>query len=207
MADCADFPRPRIITPNEHRITPWKNGLGTTADVFIFPDGSSHDTFDIRVSLAPISSEGVFSSFPGIDRWVTRLSQNGLSLDFGNEDVQTLERLQPLLFDSARTPCSRLPDGNAQVLNVMTRRGRWTASVRPLPGGTSTIELRKDALSILYLVTGYWTAQNERTELCGSPGDTFVSPGPTRLRIAGTDGAEALLAVLTRGGMERPEPS
>ncbi|WP_048707898.1 HutD/Ves family protein [Microvirga massiliensis] len=201
MADHrADLLRPRLIAPSEHRLTPWKNGLGTTSDVFLFPEGSSHETFDIRVSLAPIVSESVFSAFPGVDRWITRLGRSRLSLVFDDGDARALSRMEPLLFDSARTPRSRLPDGDTRVLNVMTRRGRWMASVLPLQGRTLPIELQGDALSILYLVAGQWSACSEGTVLRGEAGDTLVSPGPASIRITGNDRAEALLAILTRVG-------
>ena len=140
----ADLPRPRIIAPSELRLTPWKNGLGTTADVLLFPEGSSHDTFDIRVSLATITSESDFSAFPGVDRWITRLGRNRLSLVFDDGDVRALSRMEPLLFDSARTTSpfsprssrtrSRPTCGGAHRLS----RSRRCRGSEPIPGrGTS----------------------------------------------------------------------
>lgn len=132
-----------LLTPQDYATVPWKNGKGVTHDVMLLPEGSGHDDFDIRISLAPITEEGPFSSFPGIDRRITRLSTERLSLVFGDGREVPLERLVPLAFDSALAPVSRLPDGAARVINVMTRRGVYASELevvrdgrRTVPGGT-----------------------------------------------------------------------
>ncbi len=85
----------RVLTVSDYTVTPWKNGGGITQDVLLLPQGASQDDFDIRVSLAPIVTEGPFSSFPGIDRHITLLTRERLELVFPAQ-TRSLARLQPL---------------------------------------------------------------------------------------------------------------
>ncbi|RUM98308.1 HutD family protein [Pseudaminobacter arsenicus] len=123
-----------LLTSEDYRKTPWKNGGGITEDVLLLPQGSSHEDFDIRISRAPIVDESRFSVFPGIDRTITRLGENPLTLCFSDGQETELPYLWPLSFDSALAPSSRLPAGASRVMNVMTRRGRWQAHVCVLRG-------------------------------------------------------------------------
>ena len=56
--------------------TPWKNGGGLTREIVCMPHGGGLDSFDWRVSIAHIASNGPFSTFPGVDRVITLL-ENG----------------------------------------------------------------------------------------------------------------------------------
>jgi environmental stress-induced protein Ves len=58
----------RKLVPADYRVIPWKNGGGTTTEIFIHPEGAGWDTFEWRAGIADIAQSGPFSSFPGIDR-------------------------------------------------------------------------------------------------------------------------------------------
>lgn len=128
-----------LLTVEDYRKTPWKNGNGITEDVLLLPQGASHEDFDIRISRAPIVDESTFSSFPGVERTITRLGENPLTLRFAEGDAVALEHLVPFRFDSALAPSSCLPAGASQVMNVMTRRGRWVARVKVLRGAVKEL--------------------------------------------------------------------
>jgi environmental stress-induced protein Ves len=85
----------KVFRASDYAVVPWKNGGGVTHDVLLLPEGATQEDFDIRLSLAPIVTEGLFSSFPGIDRHITRLSRERLTLLFGQE-ARELKRLEPL---------------------------------------------------------------------------------------------------------------
>ena len=72
-----------LITRQQFKIMPWKNGAGTTAEIDISPVGSSLQAadFDWRISSARIEDESRFSKFPGYDRILTVLSGAGLLLN------------------------------------------------------------------------------------------------------------------------------
>ena len=145
----------QLLTQEDYSSTPWKNGKGITQDVLLLPAGASHDNFDIRVSIAPIVGEAPFSAFPGIERIITCLSDNPVILVFADRNEVRLDRLMPFQFDSNLSPSTRLPEGEGRVLNVMTRRGRWNASVKIINGGVDEVlEVPSGGLSVVHAARG-----------------------------------------------------
>ncbi len=70
---------------------PWKNNLGVTYEIEIFPPGSTvtnHD-FDYRISMAEIKSENVFSNFSGYQRILTIVRGSGIN--FNKEKMKLYE--------------------------------------------------------------------------------------------------------------------
>ena len=103
---------------------PWKNGLGTTYDIALFPEGADHADFDLRFALSPIVENNVFSAFPGIERVITPVEGAGLHLEFDDKE-HDLTLYQSLRFDSALTPMGKPSQGPIKVINVMARREKW----------------------------------------------------------------------------------
>ncbi|GLK73903.1 HutD family protein [Ancylobacter dichloromethanicus] len=190
----------RVIRPSDYRRVPWKNGGGMTQDVLMLPEGASHEDFDVRVSLAPIVEEGRFSSFPGIDRHITRLSGNGLGLTFAN-GTRELNRLEPFYFDSVQQPRAALPDGPAWVINVMTRRGRWHAQVMPAAASNGPLLAAPEGgMVILHAVTGIWQVGDAAGSVLVHPGETLVASDEPTLRTSCEPTGEALIAFLAPTG-------
>lgn len=190
----------KVFKASDYAVVPWKNGGGVTHDVLLLPRGATQEDFDIRLSLAPIVAEGPFSSFPGIDRHITRLSHSRLTLQFGTEERE-LKRLEPLYFDSALQPTSRLPNGAARVFNVMTRRGRWNAQVMPAAGGKEPLLAAPDGgLVVLHAVTGTWQVGHKLGAALVHSGETLVSSEETTLRASCGPEGEAVVAFLSPTG-------
>ncbi|MBS7538929.1 HutD/Ves family protein [Ancylobacter lacus] len=190
----------RHIRPADHSVIPWKNGGGITRDIVLLPAGSGHDDFDIRVSLAPIVTDGPFSSFPGIERHITLLHGAGLELVFDGQ-ARALERLRPLTFDSVLAPSSRLAGGAVEVLNVMTRRGRWQAQVLPLAGGSApALAAPPGGHVVLHAVRGVWRFDDGSGAPRLEAGDTLMAEGPATLHPAAGAEGEAIAALLSPVG-------
>jgi len=190
----------QVLKPSDYKAVPWKNGGGVTNDVLLLPKGATQDNFDIRLSLAPIVTEGAFSAFPGIDRHITLLSHEGLSLAFGN-DVRPLKRLEPMYFDSALQPVSKLANGAVRVFNIMTRRGRWNAQVMPATGANEPLLAAPDGgLVVLHAVTGVWQVGHQLGAALVHPGETLVSSEDTTLRASCERAGEAIVAFLSPTG-------
>lgn len=104
--------------------TPWKNGGGTTRELWIHPPGSSLDLgFQARISVAEVGSSGPFSPFPGVDRSLLLLQGQNFDIDFGPKGVQTLTGpLMPLSFPGEWPAQGKLTQGPCQDFNVMTAR-------------------------------------------------------------------------------------
>lgn len=135
--------------------TPWKNGGGVTREIACLPPGAGLDTFDWRVSIAHIASDGPFSAFPGVDRVITLLEGGGVHLftPDGAIDHRLAEPLVPFTFPGEAAIQSRLLDGDCQDFNVMARRARCWADVRVLHTGDTLVT---SSAGLLMALNGHW---------------------------------------------------
>ena len=106
------------------RRMPWKNGGGETIEIAVSPQDAWLETFDWRVSMARVESDGPFSAFPGIDRTLAVLEGEGIELDAGRAGAGACRGFAPYSFPGDVATASRLLGGPITDLNVMTRRGR-----------------------------------------------------------------------------------
>lgn len=123
----------RILRAADRVATPWKNGGGVTREVAAWPPGANLNAFDWRVSLADIAADGPFSTFPGVDRVLTVIAGDGLALEIEGRTIR-LEPGAPFAFPGEAAVAARLGAGPIRDLNVMVRRGAWTARVEPWRG-------------------------------------------------------------------------
>jgi uncharacterized protein len=177
---------------------PWKNGGGITEDVWLYPAGAGHDDFDIRLSLAEISQDGPFSSFPGIDRTITLVGGDPFVLDFGDGVRHAMTHLKPLSFDGALTPDSRLDGKPSRDFNVMTRRGRWSHEVAiHRDGGSFTIFAPEHGVTIVHVVSGRWQVRAANMHATAGARDTVIVQGEPHLTVEAAAGSEAIVATLS----------
>ncbi|WP_448953460.1 HutD/Ves family protein [Labrys neptuniae] len=110
---------------------PWKNGGGTTTEIAVSPEGAGFDDFDWRLSVAEVASDGPFSVFPEIDRTLTLIEGNGLTMAIaGREAVTLTTTAAPLAFPGDVPVSASLVDGPIRDFNVMSRRGRFSHEVQ-----------------------------------------------------------------------------
>ncbi|MDE1991267.1 MAG: HutD family protein, partial [Rhizobiaceae bacterium] len=149
----------KLLRASDHKRMPWKNGGGETVEIAVSPNGAGLADFDWRVSMATVATDGPFSVFPGIDRTLSILDGEGMTLFIeGREPVRLTQASDPLPFAADAPTSATLIDGTITDLNVMTRRGRFTHSVRRLSvkgnseiafeGGMSLVLCHRGALEI-----------------------------------------------------------
>lgn len=129
-AERAATPRLRKITPAEHRVMPWKNGLGTTREIAIDPSGAALDGagFRWRLSIADVGQSGPFSAFPGIDRTIMVISGHGMALSVAGQAPRRLDRcFEPFQFSGDVATDCQLIDGPIQDFNLMVNRTLLTS--------------------------------------------------------------------------------
>ncbi len=120
-----------IIRIDDGRAVPWKNGGGSTTEIAVGPPRALLDTFDWRVSVARIASNGSFSEFPGLDRSIAVVNGRGLSLAVGDAAPVRLRRgSEPFRFRGDALTSAILATAEVSVLNIMTRRAAYTHSLR-----------------------------------------------------------------------------
>jgi len=145
-----------FLPATRHQTQPWKNGLGISTLIAQAPPDAGFDTVLWQVSATEFGADSPFSHLPGLDRLFTVIQGSGVELTSvdettGAEVRQIVRRLQPYAFAGDwRTTC-RVLDGPVRVLNVMTRRGRFTAGVE-LRSGERALHLECVASEILVAV-------------------------------------------------------
>lgn len=122
-----------------HRATPWKNGLGVSYTIADFPHGADFDTVDWQVGHTAIGADCPFSHLAGMDRLFMVIEGRGVELtcvdEAGSTTVNRIEPLQsPFAFRGDSTTRCRLIEGSVKVFNVMTRRGKFKATVEVTAG-------------------------------------------------------------------------
>ncbi len=124
-------PKITLLRHDCHRRMPWKNGGGETVEIAVSPEGAGLADFDWRVSMATVATDGPFSVFPGIDRTLSILDGEGMTLFIeGRAPERLTQPSEPLSFPADAPTSATLIDGTITDLNVMTRRGRFTHLVR-----------------------------------------------------------------------------
>jgi len=167
----------------------WKNGGGETAEIAIFPEGATLDTFDWRVSMATVASDGPFSAFPGVDRSLCILKGKGLTLSPASRGpVQVEAAGQPIVFPSEIPIAARLTDGPVTDFNVMTRRGRFRHHVSRMVLTEPGALRRHGALMLIFLADGEAEIGVASGRLRAACGDTVL--------VDEADGAEASFSPL-----------
>ena len=111
---------------------PWRNGGGFTQELLAWP--SAH-TWQCRISVARIASNGPFSAFPGVERWFTVLSGEGVVLRVGKQRTLLTAGSEPLRFDGAAAPQCDLLDGPTQDLNLMLKSDCGRGAMRAAQTG------------------------------------------------------------------------
>lgn len=100
---------------------PWKNGLGTTRQIVIWPLDADLSNFEWRVSAAAIIFPGHFSHYPGVSRSLSVLEGKSAALKLG-EETKTLAYQGPVVkFDGGDHAEVLSTDGPVLDYNVMSR--------------------------------------------------------------------------------------
>ncbi len=106
---------------------PWRNGGGSTQELLAWPGTGD---WQCRISVARIDSNGPFSAFPGVERWFTVLSGEGVVLHLNGQRTLLTEGSEPLRFEGAAAPGCHLLDGPTQDLNLMIRSDSGRGALR-----------------------------------------------------------------------------
>lgn len=111
----------RHLSKNDFIEMPWKNGQGTTLELFRLSSGNSN-SFWFRISMAAVNSDGPFSIFPQIDRSLFLVSGNGLILENSGKEARLTEKWKAFQFAGEDQIHCRLINGPCQDFNIMVDR-------------------------------------------------------------------------------------
>jgi environmental stress-induced protein Ves len=165
----------KIIPKATYRRATWKNGLGYTDEIAIYPEGSDlrAGNFSWRLSSARIEQASPFSIFPEHDRILVILRGEGLRLnhDFeGNHESVELPPLEPYEFPGDVPSTCSLLGGGVTDFSVFLRKGE-------VEGAAETVQIEGD---FDWTPQGHWNfalATSGRFEIKGGlklpEGDTL----------------------------------
>ncbi len=179
--------RATVLRSSTYRRMPWKNGGGETVEIAVSPEGAALSDFDWRISMATVATDGPFSIFTGIDRTLSILEGNGMSLTIeGAVPVLLTQGSVPLAFPADVPVSATLPGGQITDLNVMTRRGALSHRVESLEiSSMATVRPSTPAWLVFChsrpVVVGW---SDQRADL--GPGDALL--------LEGAEGTDVLLS-------------
>ncbi len=159
----------RILRADELQPKPWRNGLGVTRELALFPPGAGADDFLWRCSVADVVGPAPFSLFPGIDRIIVLLDGAGfrMTLDDRQEHALTTS-CEPFAFAGEARVAVVLAGGPTRDFNLMLRRGRATGEVEVWHDAAA--RRAPPDLVLLHLVQGH--ARTPDGDL--GPGDSWL---------------------------------
>ncbi len=115
----------QIITPEQFKTIPWKNGKGQTTELAISENGTINN-FDWRLSIASVVEDGPFSNFSGFERNLILLEGEGIELTHDVEHVDILDKpLSVSSFNGGSKTVGKLIDGPIIDFNLMTKNGKY----------------------------------------------------------------------------------
>lgn len=113
---------------------PWRNGGGQTRELLAWPDAQA---WRVRVSVARIERDGLFSSFPGVRRCFAVLHGAGVELDLPRGLRTLTADDEPVTFDGEAAPACKLLHGPTEDLNLMALREAGTPQLRRAAVGSA----------------------------------------------------------------------
>jgi uncharacterized protein len=181
----------RILRASNHQRMPWKNGGGTTTEIWKAASPAGETLW--RLSIADVAADGPFSEFPGIDRWIMVISGKGMELAIEGLGANRLDRpFKPLFFPGdAKTEC-KLIDGPIRDFNFMIARsfGKGTLQVLPLTAGMAA-PMAENTAAVHVFVGSVEIETNDIQQVAAS--DTWIADQPGKIKVTG----EALLAIIS----------
>jgi environmental stress-induced protein Ves len=181
----------QVLRSEQHRRMPWRNGGGVTYEVAASPGGTDLADFDWRISIADVEAGGPFSAFPEIDRTIILIEGEWMALTVDGRRHRFGIR-DPFSFDGAGETLCEVPS-RSRDLNVMTRRGRVTATVAVFEGDSPDRGAIDGSETVVVCLTpSVLLVATDGTELELNALDAAVMTGSAPLTIRG-DGAVVVI--------------
>lgn len=150
----------RTFDLNTLAAMPWKNGGGSTREIVRWPEGSTLDDFEWRVSVATLAAPGPFSLLPGVDRQIMLLDGDGAHLRGAGDGIDHAlqERWKVFAFAGEAAIDATLAGRISTDFNLMLRRGQWQGQMRAVHGAQ---QLGSAPAGLCMVLAGRWRCAGE----------------------------------------------
>ena len=178
-----------VIAPSQFREMPWKNGLGTTTEIYRSDDANG--TMAWRVSIAGVPADGPFSAFSGYDRHIMVIEGDGMVLNGGPAgEIRVAPVFASARFSGDWVISARLLAGPVRDFNLIVKRefGRGEL-IHALLTAPKTFAVAEGNMLLLYILAGQLSHEGqvlpENSALLFNPGEQVtLVPVETAARIA-----------------------
>ena len=176
---------------------PWKNGGGSTCEIFRYPE--NQDAWQWRISVAEVASDGAFSLFPGCQRSLTLLSGAGMHLHFEDRTLALMPPHASLYFSGEETLSAELVDGATTDFNVIWQSNTHQISVeRRAMLGTLWFVPEENVSWFLYFISGHGIIKSDPNSPEIQTGDSvWLCPNNCQQRLVLEAFGEALWVKIT----------
>ena len=153
-----------IITPEQFKTIPWKNGKGQTTELAINENGCINN-FDWRLSIASVIEDGPFSDFSGYVRNLILLEGDGIELNHDNEQFDLLDKpLSISTFNGSSNTFGKLINDPIKDFNLMTKKEKFDVEVMTTTG-LQEYKINKADLSFVYSHQSYINLKTESEDM------------------------------------------
>ncbi|HET9241207.1 MAG TPA: HutD family protein [Oligoflexus sp.] len=189
------------LTPSAYKFMPWKNGAGSTTELFIAPPGATVQSgFDWRISLAQVPASGPFSVFSDYQRTIVLLNGDPMHLLHEGRGRHELQALEPYEFHGGWPTEGVLTGRAVEDFNVMVRDGFGQVRVHVQKASEKlSFSAQYDDLCFIYCHAGSFTVslQNEKKRITEHEA-LFTEHGRNALLHAESPTSVALIVSITR---------
>ncbi|KAI8338370.1 hypothetical protein BC941DRAFT_422689 [Chlamydoabsidia padenii] len=212
----SDSPEPTLLKVTkldplkDYRTQPWKNGLGTTSEIGIYPPEKNFtlDSFFWRLSTHVIQNNCYFSLFPGYDCTTIVLpNENNATFKLNHQDRENFSTVKPLFpytwHGEWETHC-RINKHPVKSLQFMIKRdlGKAQFNVEKIgqpvsnEGGETGKRLILGVFCLVYVVEGYVRISlddsTHQSRISMTPGQTLCierdeDASPTNMLMQASD--------------------
>jgi len=142
----------KLLRTTDYRVMPWRNGGGTTTELFV----DSAERFRFRASIADVTASGPFSRFPGYDRHIMIVEGQGMTLACGEHGDIELTPFVPRTFSGDWDVHGTLHAGAVRDFNWIVDRSnaRSALEVRALDGSTSPLHVPPGSTCVVHVFSG-----------------------------------------------------
>lgn len=118
-----------VLTAQDYRSMPWKNGQGVTLEV-ARSHGEGLEDFDWRVSIADVKTAGPFSHFLNRRRIIGVLEGEGMTLRVDEQLPVTLQQKAFFAFNGESDVHAELVDGAIRDFNLIYNPNKYSARLQ-----------------------------------------------------------------------------
>jgi uncharacterized protein len=167
-----------LLTPQQYRRMPWKNGGGMATDVAT-DEATGGEVWRFGRTAIPVPSP--FSDYTGYDRVQVVIGGQGLVLDGPDDEIDLRTPFKPVRYKGELPLVSRLEAGPVEVVNLIGLRAKVKVDMQVLDAGKS-VQLGKG------LHFAYAPSEAAKVDAHDIPADHCLridAAGPTMIFCAG----------------------